>query len=298
MIHAHASLSNIQKLNYLRLSVSGRAATSIEAFTISEDNYEPAWNHLTEIFDNKHAIILRHAALLRETPVMQNDSSDAILDLVNHVQLHVRSLRALGRTWEDLANDLLAGIIISRMSTETRKNWEQTLTDREMPKIHDIFNHLHNAAHQSNEYESDAQIDKPSVANNSTRSVAKNRDNQSVRTTRYRNSSPSSAKVANHHKVFVTKTRISNCSICKGEQHRTYQCKTFQDMSIDKRIEAVRNAKLCINCLLPGHSVGTCNLGGCNICNLKHNTRLHKPANSNTERVGSHSENQSDQTQS
>nr|XP_034194196.1 uncharacterized protein LOC117610668 [Osmia lignaria] len=42
IIHAHPGLNDIQKLHYLRLSLSGKAESAIESFTISEDNYKTA----------------------------------------------------------------------------------------------------------------------------------------------------------------------------------------------------------------------------------------------------------------
>lgn len=153
VIHNQTRLNNIQKHNYLRLSVAGKAEAAIGAFIISEDNYEVAWNHLVEIYDNKRALILRHAALLRDTPSMIDDFSESIQDLVNYMQLHVRSLQALGRIWEDLANDLLVSIATSRMSKETRRSGERTLINTDMPKIKDIFKHLLLASHQGKNYE-------------------------------------------------------------------------------------------------------------------------------------------------
>ncbi|XP_078051739.1 uncharacterized protein LOC144477881, partial [Augochlora pura] len=53
LIHTQPGLSNIQKLQYLRASLSGRAAAAIQSFSITESNYEAAWKHLSEIYDNK-----------------------------------------------------------------------------------------------------------------------------------------------------------------------------------------------------------------------------------------------------
>ncbi|XP_017796723.1 PREDICTED: uncharacterized protein LOC108577992, partial [Habropoda laboriosa] len=161
LIHTQPGLNKIQKLHYLRLSLSGKAEAAIGAFSITEDNYEAAWKHLMEIYDNKRALVLRHAALLRDTPAMPDDSSDSIRELANHMQLHIRSLQAIGRSSDDIANDLLASILISKMGTDTRKSWERTLSDTEMPKIDDLFKFLHNASHQSKDYAT--EIKRPSI---------------------------------------------------------------------------------------------------------------------------------------
>ncbi|XP_076660338.1 uncharacterized protein LOC143363666 [Halictus rubicundus] len=274
MIHSHPSLSNIQKMNYLQLSLTGQAQFAIGAFRISEDNYETAWNHLAEIYDNKRALVLRHAALLRETPKMPNDSSEAIRDLASYMQLHIRSLQALGRNWEDIANDLLTSILVSRMGKDTRKCWEQTLSDTEMPKLMDIFKFLNIASHQSKDYESTT----PRPSNNFNKSSPKyptaNR-NYPPKGYRPRNSPPSSPNLP-RRQTFATQSKQQNCAICEKGPHKMFQCKAFERMTVDKRIEAAKTAKVCLNCLLPGHPTGQCNLGKCKVCNMAHNTRLHR----------------------
>ncbi|CAL7934824.1 unnamed protein product [Xylocopa violacea] len=154
LIHTQSRLSNVQKLHYLRLSLSGKAEQAIEAFSITEQNYNAAWEHLCEIYDNKRVLVLRHAALLRDTPAMPDNSSESVRDLANHMQLHVRSLLALGRTEADFGNDLLASILISKMSNDTRTAWERTLSDTEVPNIHELFKFLNNASHQSKDCDS------------------------------------------------------------------------------------------------------------------------------------------------
>ncbi|XP_076384310.1 uncharacterized protein LOC143262388 [Megalopta genalis] len=287
MIDSDKGLSKIQKLTYLTLSLTGEAKESIEAFTISEENYDVVWNHLTEIYNNQRVLVLRHATLLRETPFMKNDSSDAIRELVRHMQLHIRSLEALGRTWEDIANDILTSIVISRMGDETRKAWEHTLIDTEVPKVNDIFKHLHNASHQSQDYASIACMNKPSI--NMSSRPANKRENQYIRQTRSRNSPPSSPKFQRRI-ALATQARVWPCSFCKNEGHRTYQCPHFLDMNVEKRIEAVKNAKLCLNCLLPNHSAEKCRLRKCQFCNLKHNSRLHKHAHAPLEKINARSD--------
>lgn len=51
-------LKELQKFNYLLLSLRGEAKQSIAQFIISADNYEKAIHHLTKRYDNKDGIIL------------------------------------------------------------------------------------------------------------------------------------------------------------------------------------------------------------------------------------------------
>ncbi|XP_076660443.1 uncharacterized protein LOC143363795 [Halictus rubicundus] len=149
LIHGHTGLTDIQRFNYLRLSVSGQAESAIESFTMSEENYKAAWAQLLETYDNQRALVLRHTALLLETPAMPDGTPNSINNLINYMQSHIRSLQSLGRSWEDIANDFITSIAIDRMDHETRRTWEQTLVDTRMPHAAEMFKHLRNASHQT-----------------------------------------------------------------------------------------------------------------------------------------------------
>ncbi|XP_076660788.1 uncharacterized protein LOC143364214 [Halictus rubicundus] len=205
---------------------------------------------------------------------MPNESSEAIRDLVNYMQLHIRSLQALGRSWEDIANDLLTSIVISRMGKDTRKTWERTLADTQMPKINDIFKFLHMSSHQCKDYESVSNINPTQYSS----PIKPQYNNRAKANNRWHNKRPSppSSPMSNRRQVFVTEQRSPSCDICKTGNHAAFQCKTFLDGSVEKRIELARKAKLCLNCLKPGHSHDTCYGGRCKKCNAPHNTRLHR----------------------
>ncbi|KOC58724.1 hypothetical protein WH47_05391 [Habropoda laboriosa] len=39
---------------------------------------------------------------------MTDDTAESIRDMINHMQSQIRSLQALGRSWENIANDLFS----------------------------------------------------------------------------------------------------------------------------------------------------------------------------------------------
>ncbi|XP_076230259.1 uncharacterized protein LOC143175859 [Nomia melanderi] len=281
MIHSHPGLTDIQKLHYLRLSLSGKAESAIESFTISEDNYKAAWDQLIETYDNTRALVLQHSALLRDTPVMIDDTAESIRDLINHMQSHIRSLHALGRSWEDIASDLLASIAISKMSTGTKREWEQTLSDTTMPKIADIFRHLRNASHRCRT--DDAPTKPPvSIANRASPATVASSQQPAKRIpvlprkTPAPPRKPSSPRTA-RKQTFVATTQ-SSCKICNAGTHRAYQCAKFLDMTVTRRLQAARKANLCLNCLQGDHTTEACHGGNCRVCHGQHNTKLHRDA--------------------
>ncbi|KOC69641.1 hypothetical protein WH47_10752 [Habropoda laboriosa] len=282
MIHAHSGLSDIQKLHYLRLSLSSKAESAIESFTISEDNYKAAWDQLIETYDNTRALVLQHAALLRNTPTMTDDTAESIRDMINHMQSQIRSLEALGRSWENIANDLLASIAISKMSPGTKREWEQTLSDTTVPKIADIFRHLRNASHRCRTENSTTNT--PVAIKNRASAASDTPPRQTPTRTSpafprksptppWKVSSPRTAR----RQTFVSASQ-SSCKICNTGYHPAYQCQRFLDMSVKNRLQATRKANLCINCLQGDHATDKCNGGKCRVCHGRHNTKLHRDA--------------------
>jgi len=57
LIHSNASLSNIQRFQYLRTSLSGDARNVVNSLEISDANYDVAWALLKERYDNQRVIV-------------------------------------------------------------------------------------------------------------------------------------------------------------------------------------------------------------------------------------------------
>ncbi|CAK9814097.1 hypothetical protein ANTPLA_LOCUS8069 [Anthophora plagiata] len=277
MIHSHPGLTDIQKLHYLRLSLSGKAESAIESFTISEDNYKAAWDQLIETYDNTRALVL-----LRDTPAMKDDTAKSIRDMINHMQSHIRSLEALGRSWEQIANDLLVSIAISRMNQGTKREWEQTLSDTMMPKIADIFRYLRNASHRCRTDNSStnapiATANRASAANETASRYTAARTSPTLQRKSPAPSRKPSSPRTTRRQTFVAASH-SSCKICLTGSHPTYQCQKFLNMAVKDRLQVVHKINLCANCLQGDHPTEKCNGGKCRVCYGHHNTKLHRDA--------------------
>jgi len=75
LIHVNASLNNVQRLQYLKSSVTGDAAKIISALEISGANYEVAWNLLKERYDNKRIIVHSHVKAIMDLPSMTKENA-------------------------------------------------------------------------------------------------------------------------------------------------------------------------------------------------------------------------------
>lgn len=94
--------------------------------------------------------------------------------------------------------------------------------------------------------------------------------------------------------TFMTNTN-QKCVACNVKRHQLYLCDKFKQLPVSKRIETVKNAKLCYNCLR-SHRDSQCKFSNCTIYQKRHNTFLHddkyesanksnasKPENTNAE---------------
>ena len=66
------------------------------------------------------------------------------------------------------------------------------------------------------------------------------------------------------------------CNICNNKDHFADKCPKL-NTSYENRIQVVRRAKLCFNCLGRHHIRECFNKRRCSVCKEKHNTVLHKP---------------------
>lgn len=82
------------------------------------------------------------------------------------------------------------------------------------------------------------------------------------------------SKQSDQSKVKSLPVQGQKCSMCK-EAHKLLTCKRFLDLSPQDRANHLKNAKLCLNCIRPGHFIRDCKAGSCRQCSGKHNTLLH-----------------------
>ena len=81
-----------------------------------EANYESAVEMLKERYGNKQKIISSHMEALLKLQTCSSDRASQLRMIYDHINVHVRSLEALGVTWELEDNgSLLIPIIMSRI---------------------------------------------------------------------------------------------------------------------------------------------------------------------------------------
>ncbi|KYN12711.1 hypothetical protein ALC57_15114 [Trachymyrmex cornetzi] len=161
---------------------------------------------------------------------------------------HIASLDALGVS---VGSEMMVHILESKLPKVTLDKWEVSLDRDEFPKLDQLYEFLYKTAVRASKRE-------------------KSKASESEKCKGEPEIKKKCSCVAN--KAFVVNVS-RNCVICKTKQHPLYRCDKFKQLPIPKRIEAVRNAKICYNCLR-SHRDRPCKFSECTICQKRHNTLL------------------------
>ena len=116
----NSSLSKIDKFNYLKSLVEGNAASAIDGFALTADNYESAVKLLKDRFADPQIIISSHMEELLNLPaVCDIHKVSKIRQLYDSIETHIRSLRNLGIDSSSYGS-LLVPLILSKIPEEIR----------------------------------------------------------------------------------------------------------------------------------------------------------------------------------
>ncbi|XP_066592933.1 uncharacterized protein [Prorops nasuta] len=248
MIDTRGDLNDVEKLIYLRSSLIGNAAQKITIFENSAENYKLAWDLLRDSYEIKRLIVSKHLQAIYDITPLKFESHDGLIQLADTVQQHMTALETLGAS---VGSDMLVFLIERKLPEETVKKWEMTLTNDELPSFQQLRKFLmENAVRASKREQRELHTSSNSIGGDQ----------------------PAAKKFKSEKRHNVLYTNTTNCIVCK-DQHLLYQCPEFLKMTVPNRIDSVKRAKLCINCLR--RHTGQCMRSKCKQCHKKHNTLLH-----------------------
>jgi hypothetical protein len=67
-VHNDTKLDNVQRFQYLRAQLTGDAEKTIEGLSLTNDNYQHAWDLLTNRYGQPHKIINAYMRALWDLP--------------------------------------------------------------------------------------------------------------------------------------------------------------------------------------------------------------------------------------
>lgn len=91
LVHNRNDISDVEKFQYLKASLSGEALSLLHSLQLSAPNYSTAWNLLIEIYENKSCIIYNHIKSLFEIELIPKESHVLLQSLLNKTQTNLRA---------------------------------------------------------------------------------------------------------------------------------------------------------------------------------------------------------------
>lgn len=307
-VHNNPSLSNAQKMQFLKSKIKGEPEKLIQHLHISSSNYPVCWSILSHRYDNKRRIFLSHLKNILNIPVSQQKSVSHLKRIHDTTYESVNAIKNLGidvSTWDPF----LVCILTEKLDSETNDDYVDSLkSPRELPVLVEFLQFLENKfismETSRKKPENFGQKSSPQSNNQQSSSSSKGfHSNQPSSSKgfnpRFKPNSNNPNRTYSSNQVISKSTKSNcrntekrkSCPICDASDHRIHNCVKLLKMQPSARRSAVANLNLCINCLHYHEGKKCLSDLKCKECNKDHNTILHesftsKNATSDAPRAG------------
>lgn len=246
LVHENPSLSNTEKMQYLKTHLRGDALKSVQNLQISEESYAGAWDILTKKFKNSRLVLDMLLDKILGLPTLQYQSADKLQMMHDTTIECLQAVRNLGvdtSTW----GPLIARIIQQKWDPKTSEAYVQQLkTPHEIQEFQSFMSFLE-SRYQALE------------AMGRTKNVK----------------APISEKEeASRPQSGQPKTNKNNCRYC-GQPHAVVECSKFKALPVWQRTRFVKEKNICVMCLRHANDLTCFSPRKCDECNKPHNTLLH-----------------------
>ncbi|XP_026474282.1 uncharacterized protein LOC113377981 [Ctenocephalides felis] len=244
LIHNNKNLTDVEKLYYLKGSLSSGPSKLIANLTMTNQNYAIAWNSLTQHYDNKLFIINAHLSSLFNLPNLTRDTFEHLNSFLNTARQQVLSLKSVyddAKYW-DL---VFIFLFTKKLDDKTCLAWNLH-RNTDLPTLEQFFEFL------------TSRISALEATFRSEPSSSKSKFN---------------SKPVN----FISKQKSKRiCPFCK-RNHPLFNCDAFKKLSVQERKKFANKNNCCEKCLDGFHALASCKYtGSCRVCKSElHNTLLH-----------------------
>jgi hypothetical protein len=247
----HDKLDSCKKFHYLRSCLKGEAVKTVESLSVSNNNYQIAWDLLERRYANERLVAQEHVYAILKFPVIAKASHTHLRELIDMLNTNMEALKML-KVPVDSWDAIIVPIITEKLDFHSKREW-QSKVDASIPKYKDFLLFLEKR-HQT--LESLFLTNKLVVTNVQP---SKSKSNSY--------SSTSNNQSSNKSKF---------CNVCKKPNHYTNQCITLLKLDLNERLKLIQQLKLCQNCFKDNHIAVNCKSNfKCKECDASHNTLIH-----------------------
>jgi len=255
IIHNNKKLSNVEKMEYLKTSLSGEASKILQNLKVSDSNYETAWELLNKRYNNKRMLFISHLNNILHLRTIEGTAED----LKRIHDTTVENLRAIDNIGVSTENweTIIAHIIMEKLDKETLQMFDQSLQQpKEVIQLQELLSFL------------ETRFQSLELQKGMTKKTESNQRKSSEKTDWKKSPTERSSTRAHHT------NSSNNCIYCRGT-HLIYSCQNFSNLSTKERNNFISSRKLCPNCLVHDVQKKCWSFRSCMKCKKPHHTLLH-----------------------
>lgn len=126
-------LAPVQKLQYLKASLTEEAASVVANLELTDKGYTTAWTELNTRYDNKRVLLATYMRAFINSAVINKASPSELKRIISLALQARRSFESLGRPVEHW-DDWFVYIVVEKLDSSSRLYWEASLqTSTEFP---------------------------------------------------------------------------------------------------------------------------------------------------------------------
>jgi hypothetical protein len=231
-----SKISIVEKFHYLKNHLQGDALKIIAHLSLTEDNYEQAYNLIRERYENRRNLTTSYIETILSIKPVTYKSAESIINMYDVLRECMHALNNQGCKTNEWS-ELLVTLMVKKLDFFTMKQFEETLSNpKELPTIQELLEFL------KMRYQIASQTYKTQTIQAGQRHL--------------------------YH------TTVISCRYCR-KNHNITTCGDFKALKVVQRNNFVHKIQLCRKCL-DQHKSPTCSTTlRCDICQGKHNTLLH-----------------------
>ncbi|XP_044594833.1 uncharacterized protein LOC123272198 [Cotesia glomerata] len=262
LIDGRKDLDDVNKLYYLRSSLTGAASNKLSLYDASAENYTKAWDLLTETYQKERALVNKHYDALLDLDIIEKPTNENLTKFIDQARQHLNELETLNAKPTDA---FIVRVLERKLPIYIRDKWEETFdNENTLSTIEQFGKFVTKTAFRFSSR-------KPNQHHDTGNSFKRKRTDRTFNANKSQKTEPTA-------RALVTSPLIA-CPYCKGN-HPLYKCPNFNSLTVDQRVKFVKASRLCPNCLRK-HK-GPCTSIHCKLCHKFHHTMLHYKQNSNT----------------
>ncbi|CAK1581104.1 unnamed protein product [Parnassius mnemosyne] len=134
IVDKNETLSCVQKLHYLKSSVTGDAENLLKHIQITENNYNQAWDILKGRYSNKRLIVTSILKWMFNQKKLQSQSASQIkslLDTTTECLNTLKNLDVITEHWDPL----VIYLVVNKLDLESHKEWEEFVSKEMNDKL-------------------------------------------------------------------------------------------------------------------------------------------------------------------